>query len=74
MSVLAPSRPARDIDHEPPGVAVSPIEKYREFLAAKGLRMTRERSIIVEEIFSLHEHFDAESLIERLTRSRPDRV
>lgn len=74
MSVLAPSRPAHDIDHAPLGVAVSPIEKYREFLAAKGLRMTRERSIIVAEIFSLHEHFDAESLIERLTRSRTDRV
>ena len=74
MPVSAPSRPARDIEHERPGVSISPIEKYREFLASKGQRMTRERSIIVEEIFSLHEHFDAESLIERLSRSRTDRV
>lgn len=52
----------------PTGGAVAPLEKYREFLAAKGLRMTRERSIIVEEIFNSHEHFDADLLIERLAR------
>ncbi|QDU39148.1 Ferric uptake regulation protein [Maioricimonas rarisocia] len=47
-------------------VAVTPAEKYREFLATKGLRMTRERAIIVDEVFSSHEHFDAEQLIQRL--------
>jgi Fur family ferric uptake transcriptional regulator len=47
-------------------VAVSPAEKYREYLATKGLRMTRERAIIVEEVFASHEHFDAEQLIQRL--------
>lgn len=73
MPAAVASRSAADIDLEPLGVSVSPIEKYREFLASKGLRMTRERSIIVQEIFSLHEHFDADSLIDRLARS-PDRV
>ena len=73
MSALAAARNAHDVDLEPLGVAVKPIEKYREFLASKGLRMTRERSIIVEEIFSLHEHFDADSLVDRLKGS-PDRV
>lgn len=52
----------------PIGVAVAPLEKYREFLAAKGQRLTRERSIIVEEIFRSHDHFDADALIERLAR------
>ncbi len=47
-------------------VAVSPAEKYREFLATKNLRMTRERSIIVNEVFDSHDHFDAEQLIQRL--------
>lgn len=54
----------------PVGVSVAPLEKYREFLASKGLRMTRERSIIVEEIFSSHEHFNPDTLIERLAVSR----
>lgn len=44
----------------------SAVEKYREFLATKGLRMTRERAILVEEIFADHEHFDADQLIQRL--------
>lgn len=49
-------------------VAVSPAEKYREYLATKGLRLTRERSIIIEEVFASHEHFDAEQLIGRLAQ------
>jgi len=57
-----------ELDLEPVNVSVSPAEKYREFLSTKGLRMTPERSIIVEEIFSSHEHFDAEQLIQRLVR------
>jgi Fur family ferric uptake transcriptional regulator len=70
MTVAALTPPA-DLDTLTPiGVAVAPLEKYREFLASKGLRMTRERSIIVEEIFCSHEHFDADTLIERLARSR----
>jgi Fur family ferric uptake transcriptional regulator len=54
-------------------VSISPIEKYREFLATRQLRMTRERAIIVEEIFSSHEHFDAEQLVERLAARRDSR-
>ncbi|CAK9085188.1 Ferric uptake regulation protein (Ferric uptake regulator) [Durusdinium trenchii] len=49
-------------------MAVSPEEKYREFLATKNQRMTRERAIIVDEVFSSHEHFDAEQLIQRLAQ------
>lgn len=47
-------------------VAVSPQEKFREFLQTKGLRMTRERVTIVEQVFSSHEHFEAEQLIQQL--------
>ncbi len=57
----------------PIGMAVAPLERYREFLASKGQRMTSERTIIVEEIFSTHEHFDADELIARLTRVRGGR-
>jgi len=76
---VAASSPARvDVDLEPASGPTAPVErfveKYREFLASKGLRMTRERAIVVEEIFSSHEHFDAEQLIERLAHSRDKRV
>lgn len=57
-----------ELDLDSVRVSISPKEKYREFLTTKGLRMTPERSIIVEEIFSSHEHFDADQLIQRLVR------
>jgi Fur family ferric uptake transcriptional regulator len=68
MTLIAAPHRRADVDLPPLGVSIAPVEKYREFLASKGLRMTRERAIIVEEIFSSHEHFDAEQLIERLAR------
>ena len=54
----------------PVTVAVSPIEKFREFLATRGMRFTHEREIIVDEVFSHHDHFDREQLVERLTRRK----
>ena len=47
-------------------VAVSPEDKFREYLAIEGMRLTRERSIIVEEVFSSHEHFEADQLVARV--------
>lgn len=35
--------------------------------------MTRERAIFVEEVFSSHEHFDAEQLIQRLAARKDSR-
>lgn len=52
----------------PVEVAVSPAEKFREYLTTQNMRMTSERELVVEEIFSDHEHFDPEQLIERLTQ------
>ena len=63
-----------ELDLSTVDVAVSPAEKFREYLATQGLRMTRERSIIVDEVFSSHEHFDAEQLVQRLTEHSPRRV
>lgn len=47
-------------------VAVSPAAKFREYLAMNGMRLTRERETIVEEVFSSHEHFDSDQLVNRL--------
>ncbi|MBM81250.1 MAG: transcriptional repressor [Planctomycetaceae bacterium] len=52
-------------------VAVSPAEKFREYLATQNQRLTPERRNIVEEVFSSHEHFDADQLVHRLS-SRKD--
>jgi Fur family ferric uptake transcriptional regulator len=47
-------------------VAVSPADKFREYLAMNGMRLTRERETIVEEVFASHEHFDTDQLVSRL--------
>ncbi len=52
-------------------MAISPEEKFREFLTTQRMRLTQERRTIVEEVFSSHEHFDAEEFVTRLT-SRTD--
>ncbi len=46
-----------------PNVSVTPMKKFQEYLVTRGKRMTRERTIIVEEVFAAHEHFDADQLI-----------
>ena len=54
-------------------VAVTPAEKFQEFLATKGKRLTQERAIIVDEVFAGHEHFDADQLVDRLSSPRNGR-
>lgn len=49
-------------------VAVSPEEKFREYLKTQGLRLTPERQRIVQEVFSSHEHFDTDQLVARLSQ------
>ena len=44
------------------------MEKFGEFLKSKGKKFTGERKILVEQVFSSHEHFDAESLVAKLER------
>ncbi|MBI1313231.1 transcriptional repressor [bacterium] len=51
----------------------SPVEKFREFLVTKRQRLTREREIIVEEVFSSHEHFEPDDLIDRLSNRHDSR-
>ena len=44
------------------------VERFRTFLAGKRLRMTREREVVLDEIFASREHFDVEDLFARLGR------
>jgi len=54
-------------------VAVSPTEKFREYLATRGKRLTAERMSFVEEVFAEHEHFDADTLIARVAGRKDGR-
>lgn len=59
-------------DLAPENVAAAPAEKFREYLATQGMRLTHERDTIVREIFADHEHFDTDQIVARLTRNRTD--
>lgn len=52
-------------------VALSPRERFDEFLQARGKRITKQRRMIVEQVYRSHEHFDAEQLLD-LIRSTPE--
>lgn len=49
-------------------VALSPIERFEEYLQSRGMRNTEQRRLLVEHVFNHHEHFDADALIEQLPR------
>ncbi|MFM8633761.1 MAG: Fur family transcriptional regulator [Planctomycetia bacterium] len=49
--------------------AMTPRERFEEFLQARGKRITRQRQVIVDHISSHHEHFDAEQLLDGLRRT-----
>jgi Fur family ferric uptake transcriptional regulator len=56
----------------PQDVAVSPVEKFREFLATRSQRLTQEREVVVREIFADHEHFESEQIVARLAKPGPN--
>jgi Fur family ferric uptake transcriptional regulator len=50
-------------------VSQSPAERFEEFLQSRGKRMTQPKRQLLDQVYSRHEHFDAESLIEQLPAS-----
>lgn len=50
-------------------VALSPRERFVEFLQSRGMRVTQQRLALVEHVFSRHEHFDADQLMDQLPAS-----
>jgi Fur family transcriptional regulator, ferric uptake regulator len=52
-------------------VALSPQERFEEYLQSRGKRMTQQRRIMVDFVFERHDHFDADELVAGLTQ-RPD--
>jgi len=47
-------------------VSLTPQERFEEYLQSRSKRCTGPRRILVDHIFSNHEHFDAETLIAQL--------
>ena len=46
------------------------IKVFRRYVKKTGLRNTPEREIIIQEIFSMHDHFDVDSLYLRLRNKK----
>jgi Fur family ferric uptake transcriptional regulator len=46
--------------------AVEERRLFADFLRRRGLKTTRERTALFEEIFATHHHFDADDLVVRL--------
>jgi Fur family ferric uptake transcriptional regulator len=44
-------------------VVAREINRFQDFLGTQGLRLTRERTALVREIFSIHYHFEADELL-----------
>lgn len=49
-------------------VALTPQQRFEEYLQSRGQRQTKPRKFLVETIFAQHAHFDADELIEKLPR------
>lgn len=49
-------------------VSQSPAERFEEYLQSRGLRGTDQLRFLLEQVFSRHEHFDADQLMEQLPR------
>ena len=47
-------------------VQLPPVARFAEFLESRGKRITQQRRLIVEQVFSHHDHFDADELMEHL--------
>ncbi|MDZ4819976.1 MAG: transcriptional repressor [Planctomycetota bacterium] len=50
-------------------VSLTPLQRFEEFLQSRGKRITQQRRIIVEQVSSRHEHFDADQLLADLQKT-----
>ncbi|MCB0278410.1 MAG: transcriptional repressor [Calditrichaeota bacterium] len=44
------------------------VKIFKNYLKKNNLKMTQERMLILEEVFSTHEHFEADELLERMKK------
>ena len=48
-------------------VVLPPLERFEEYLQSRSKRWTQQRRLLVQHVFSHHEHFDADTLMVELT-------
>jgi len=51
---------------DPVEVALSPLQRFEEYLQSRGMRMTKPQRLLIEHVFSRHDHFDADTLMDQL--------
>ena len=51
-------------------VALSPSERFAEFLQSRGRRLTQQKQALLDTIFRRHEHFDADDLMDELRQDK----
>ena len=56
-----------DLNSLPPvEVALTPQERFNDYLQSRGMRNTEQRRSVLDCVFQHHDHFDADQLMERL--------
>jgi Fur family transcriptional regulator, ferric uptake regulator len=64
-----------DFSLEEVQVALSPQERFEEYLQSRGKRITQQRRALVDFVFERHDHFDADELIASLaSREGGDKI
>jgi Fur family ferric uptake transcriptional regulator len=49
-------------------VSQTPDQRFEEYLQSRGMRNTRQRRLILEQVFKQHAHFDADQLVADLAQ------
>lgn len=57
---------SEDLSFNPVQVPLTPMNRFEEYLRSRGMRNTEQRRILIQYVFSQHDHFDADSLMEKL--------
>ena len=52
----------------PVEVSLTPQQRFADYLQSRGMRNTEQRKGLLEHVYSQHEHFDADQLIDRLPK------
>ena len=53
---------------QPVAVSLTVEQRFSDYLQSRGMRNTEQRKGLLEHVFSYHDHFDAEQLIQRLPK------
>ncbi|MBN1851113.1 MAG: transcriptional repressor [Pirellulales bacterium] len=55
-----------NLSHNTVEVALTPWERFAEYLHIRNKRITQQRRVLLDLVFEAHEHFDADDLVVRL--------